>query len=137
MPASALRLDGLRVLVVDDDPEARTLFATILESAGATVTASRSAHDALAALRRSTHDVMVSDIEMPDVDGYALLHQAQAIAHSRNERLMAVAITAYSRPEDEARSFQAGFHRHLRKPVDPAALVAVVVSVWNDAMRNA
>jgi signal transduction histidine kinase/ActR/RegA family two-component response regulator len=132
----ALRLDGIRVLVVDDDPEARTLFATILEGAGATVTAASSARDALEAFRRSTHDVLVSDIEMPDVDGYGLLREALAIAHGRNERLMAVSVTAYSRPEDQARSLAAGFHRHVQKPVDPAALVAVVVSVWNDTMRG-
>jgi signal transduction histidine kinase/CheY-like chemotaxis protein len=137
MSAPALRLDGIRVLVVDDDPEARMLFATILEGAGAIVTAAGSARDALEALGRSTHDVMVSDIEMPDVDGYALLHQALAIARGRSERLIAVAVTAYSRPEDEARSIQAGFQRHLQKPVDPALLVAAVVSVWKDAMRNA
>jgi signal transduction histidine kinase/ActR/RegA family two-component response regulator len=134
--AGALRLDGVRVLVVDDDPEARTLFATILEGAGTTVTAASSARDALEALRRSTQDVLVSDIEMPDVDGYGLLREALAIAHGRNERLMAVSVTAYSRPEDEARSLAAGFHRHVQKPVDPAALVAVVLSVWNDTMRG-
>jgi len=76
--------------------------------------------------------VLVSDIEMPNVDGYGLLHEALAIAHRRNERLMAVSVTAYSRPEDEARSLAAGFHRHVQKPVDPAALVAVVHSVWNE-----
>jgi len=131
---SAVRLDGIKVLVVDDDREARALFATILDGAGATVTAASSAHEALEALRDSAHDVLVSDIEMPDVDGYGLLHEAQAIAHSRNERLMAVSVTAYSRPEDEARALAAGFHRHVQKPVDPAALVSVVLSVWNDTL---
>ena len=131
-----LRLDGIRVLVVDDDPETRTLFATILEGAGGTVTVASSARDALDALRRSTHDVLLSDIEMPEVDGYGLLHGALAIADGRNERLMAVSVTAYSRPEDEARSLAAGFHRHVQKPVDPAALVTVVRSVWNDTMRG-
>jgi signal transduction histidine kinase/ActR/RegA family two-component response regulator len=131
-----LRLDGIRVLVVDDDPEARTLFSTILEGAGAAVTGAGSADDALNALRRSTHDVLVSDIEMPDVDGYGLLREALAIAHGRNERLMAVSVTAYSRAEDEVRSLAAGFHRHVQKPLDPAALVAVVLSVWNDTLRG-
>ncbi len=133
---SALRLDGIKVLVVDDDPESRTLFATILEGAGATVVAAGSAHDALEALRRSTFDVLVSDIEMPEVDGYGLLHQALAIAAGRNERLMAVSVTAYSRFEDEARSVGAGFHRHLQKPVDPAALVAVVLSVSDPGLER-
>jgi signal transduction histidine kinase/CheY-like chemotaxis protein len=134
--AAALRLDDIRVLVVDDDSEARTLFATILEGAGATVTPASSAHDALEALRSSTYDVLVSDIEMPDVDGYGLLRDALAIAHGRSERLMAVSVTAYSRPEDEARALAAGFHRHVHKPIDPAVLVEVVASVWNDTLRG-
>jgi CheY-like chemotaxis protein len=78
----------------------------------------------------------VSDIEMPEVDGYGLLHQALAIAAGRNERLMAVSVTAYSRFEDEARSVGAGFHRHLQKPVDPAALVAVVLSVSDPGLER-
>jgi signal transduction histidine kinase/ActR/RegA family two-component response regulator len=122
-------LAGVRVIVVDDEPEARELFVAILEGAGATVTPAASAVHALAALSDEPYDVLVSDIEMPDVDGYSLLPQAMAIALNRGERLMAVAVTAYSRSEDEARSLDAGFHRHLRKPVDPPDLIAAVQSV--------
>ena len=135
-PPPALRLDGIRVLVVDDDPEACTLFTTILEGAGAAVTAAGSAAEALAALHRSTHDVIVSDIEMPGVDGYSLVREAMAIARARHEPLMAVAVTAYSRPEDETRSIDAGFHRYIRKPVEPAALVTIVHSAWSSAVRG-
>ena len=135
-PAPVLRLNGISVLVVDDDPEARTLFTTILESAGATVTPAGSAAEALRAFARATYDVVVTDIEMPDVDGYGLLREATAIAHGRNQRLLAVAVTAYSRPEDQARSLKAGFHRHVQKPVDPAALVTIVHSVWSSALRG-
>ena len=131
-----LRLDGIRVLVVDDDPEACKLFTTILEGAGAAVTAAGSATDALAVLQRSTHDVLLSDIEMPGVDGHGLVREAMAIARARHEPLMAVAATAYSRPEDEMRSIDAGFHRFIRKPVEPAALVTVVHSVWSSAVRG-
>jgi CheY-like chemotaxis protein len=92
--------------------------------------------EALAAFRRAAHDVIVSDIEMPDIDGYSLLHQALAIAKSRGERLAAIAVTAYSRPEDEARSLAAGFHLHVRKPVDPRALVAAVVTVCEPDSRS-
>jgi signal transduction histidine kinase/ActR/RegA family two-component response regulator len=125
--ASGGRLDGLRVLLVDDDAAARELFGTVLEAAGATVTSVASAGDALEALRRAPHDVMVSDIEMPDVDGYSLVRDALAIAGGRGERLAAIAVTAYSRPEDEARSLAAGFDLHVRKPVDPRAFVAAVL----------
>lgn len=134
--AKAKRLDGIRVLVADDDPEARTLFGAILEGAGATVACAPSAEAAMATLRSASYDVLVCDIEMPDVDGYALLKQALSLAHSRGDRLMAVAVTAYSRPEDETRSLEAGFHRHVQKPVDPPALIATVVSVWNTALRD-
>jgi signal transduction histidine kinase/CheY-like chemotaxis protein len=132
-PAAAQRLDGIRVLVVDDDSEARVLFATVLKGAGAQVTCVASAQDAIAAFEGAAYDVLLSDIEMPEVDGYALLRRALTIAGARGERLMAVAVTAYSRPEDEARSLREGFHRHMQKPVDPAALVAVVYSVSGGA----
>jgi signal transduction histidine kinase/CheY-like chemotaxis protein len=121
-------LRGIRVLLVDDDAGARDLFRTVMEVAGATVTTAASAADALASFQRASYDVVVSDIEMPDVDGYSLIHQALAMAKARGERLVAIAVTAYSRPEDEARSLAAGFHLHLCKPVDPGALVAAVMS---------
>jgi CheY-like chemotaxis protein len=126
---SAVRLDGIRVLVVDDDPGARELFAAILETAGATVTAATSAEHALTLLRGASHDVILSDIEMPDLNGYGLIHEALTIAQGRGERLMAVAITAYSRPDDEARSLAAGFNRHVQKPIEPSTLIAVVASL--------
>jgi signal transduction histidine kinase/ActR/RegA family two-component response regulator len=130
------RLDGARVLVVDDDVETQKLFVTILDSVGASVETARSAGDALTILRRRSFDVIVSDIEMPEVDGYAFVHHAMAIARDRGERLMAVAVTGYSRPEDEARSLASGFHSHLRKPVAPEALVSAVSSAWRHAAND-
>jgi signal transduction histidine kinase/CheY-like chemotaxis protein len=127
MSVAAGGLRGIRVLLVDDDAGARELFGTVMELAGATVTATVSAADALASFQRASYDVIVSDIEMPDVDGYSLVHQALEIAKRRGERLVAVAVTAYSRPEDEARSLAAGFDLHVRKPVDPGALVAAIM----------
>ncbi len=129
------RLGGVRVLVVDDDAAARELFATVLDVAGATVTTAASAQDAIALLRHSSQDVLLSDIEMPEVDGYSLVHEALAIARGRGERLVGIAVTAYSRPEDEARSLGAGFRFHLQKPVDPRALVAAVLSAGDTAPR--
>jgi signal transduction histidine kinase/CheY-like chemotaxis protein len=131
--SDSTRLDDVRVLVVDDDVEARTLFAAILGGAGAVVTCASSAAEAMRILRDAPHDVIVSDIEMPDVDGYGLVHQALAIAQERGDRLAAIAVTAYSRPEDEARSLAAGFHRHVQKPVEPSMLIAAVqatAGIW-------
>jgi CheY-like chemotaxis protein len=101
----------------------------VLEHAGAVVTPAASAGEAIAALRRAAYHVLLSDIEMPGADGYGLARQALALAASRRDRLVAVAITAYSRPEDAARSLEAGYVLHLRKPVDPQRLIAEIHSL--------
>ena len=129
------RLDHLRVLVADDDPEARVLFTTILERAGATVTPAASAEEALTALRCASHDVLVSDIAMPGADGYGLLREALAVVEERQERLMAVAVTAHGRPDDEAGFDAAGVDRRVHKPVDPQTLVAAVPSVHDQVLH--
>ncbi len=121
-------LAGLRILVVDDEAEARELFAHVLGRAGAVVAQAASADYALAAIRAEPYHVLLSDIEMPAVDGYGLAAQAIAIAAGRHERLVAIAVTAYSRPEDERRSLAAGFVRHLTKPIDPHDLIAAIRS---------
>jgi signal transduction histidine kinase/ActR/RegA family two-component response regulator len=133
--ATAGGLHGIRVLLVDDDAGARELFRTVMEVGGATVTIAASAAEALTSLQRGSYDVIISDIEMPDVDGYSLVQQALAIAKDRGERLVAIALTAYSRPEDEGRSLSAGFHLHICKPVDPGALVAAVIAACEPRTR--
>ena len=136
-PPTVAPLAGLRVLVVDDEKEARELFAQVLEQAGALVTPAASAEEALAAVRGASYHVLLSDIEMPDADGYGLARQALALAADRHERLAAIAITAYSRAEDATRSLEAGFSRHLSKPVDPQGLIEVIRSASIDALRGA
>jgi signal transduction histidine kinase/ActR/RegA family two-component response regulator len=127
----AARLDGIRVLVVDDEPEARELFASILETAGAKVVTAKSASDALAILGGNVQDVLVSDIEMPDQDGYELVGKALALAHDRGARLNTIAVTAYARTEDRLRALDHGYQWHLSKPVEPSELVSVVASLAN------
>ncbi len=128
---TAARLDGIRVLVVDDEPEARELFASILETAGATVVTAASASHALAILGDDVQDVLVSDIEMPDQDGYELVDKALALAHDRGSRLHTIAVTAYARTEDRLRALDHGYQWHLSKPVEPSELVSVVASLAN------
>ena len=123
--ASTLR--GVRVLVVDDDPDARESVAAVLEQAGATVQAVESAGDAVESLDREPSDVLVSDIAMPGVDGYTLLGRARA--RLRGREIPAAALTAYAGSEDRGRALAAGFQAHLAKPVDPAQLVAVVAEL--------
>jgi signal transduction histidine kinase/ActR/RegA family two-component response regulator len=122
------RLDGLRVLVVDDEPQARELFSAIVEHAGAEVRVAGSARDAIAILRAWTPEVLLSDIEMPHEDGYVLMEQVSALDGDR-PRPIAVAVTAHSRPDDRLRAVEAGFSWHLPKPVEPAELVAVIASL--------
>jgi signal transduction histidine kinase/ActR/RegA family two-component response regulator len=133
---SAARLDGLRVLVVDDEPEARELFASILETAGARVVTAGSASDALAILVGAVQDVLVSDIEMPDQDGYELVGKALALAHDRGGRLNTIAVTAYARTEDRLRALNHGYQWHLSKPVEPSELVSVVASLANAPLSD-
>ena len=123
------RLDDLRVLVVDDEPEARELFSAIIENAGAEVRVVGSARDARAMLPSWAPDVLLSDIEMPHEDGYVLMEQVAAIDLPGHHRPIAIAVTAHSRPEDRLRALEAGFSWHLPKPSEPSELVAVIASL--------
>jgi signal transduction histidine kinase/ActR/RegA family two-component response regulator len=127
------RLDELRVLVVDDEPQARELFSAIVENAGAEVRVAGSARDAMAILASWSPQVVLSDIEMPHEDGYVLMEQVAAIERRGALRPLAIAVTAHSRPEDRLRALEAGFSWHLPKPVEPAELVAVIASLTGRA----
>jgi signal transduction histidine kinase len=120
--AAVPRLDGFRVLVVDDDSDTLDLFRSILTAAGATALTAASAAEALRILEDTHVDVLVSDIEMPGEDGYQLVARAREVRRT----LIAVAVTGYARIVDRRRALEAGFQAHLAKPVDPAELVAVI-----------
>jgi PAS domain S-box-containing protein len=133
MPA-APSLEGVSVLVVDDDPDARHLITTLLEERGAEVRAVGSSAEALAALDQQVPDVLVSDIEMPGPDGYALMRAVRERPSDRGGRVPAAALTAYARTEDRMQALLAGFHLHMPKPVQPAELAAVVASLAGRTM---
>jgi signal transduction histidine kinase len=120
------RLDGARVLVVDDEADTREVLTTILGGSGAEVTSVGSTGDALDALARARPDVLVSDIAMPDEDGYALIRQVRALEADGGGRIPAVALTAHARPEDRTQVMTAGYQVHLPKPVEPSTLVEAV-----------
>jgi signal transduction histidine kinase/CheY-like chemotaxis protein len=124
-----LSLAGLRVIVVDNDPAAVDLIAEVLTRAGGEVRGCASAEIALHTLGQWRPEVLVSDIEMPGVDGYTLIRKVRALAPEQGGKTPAVALTAFSRPEDRIRSFMAGFNIHVSKPVDPAELTAIVASL--------
>ncbi len=122
-------LEGVRVLLVDDEADARELLTTLLERCGAHVKAAASADEALASLDLSEPDVLVSDIAMPGEDGYALIEKVRSRDAGQGRWLPAVALTAYARDEDRARALAAGYQLHVAKPVTPPALVRAVAAL--------
>ncbi|HEX8559694.1 MAG TPA: ATP-binding protein [Pyrinomonadaceae bacterium] len=127
--AAAPSLAGTRVLLVEDEEDARTMLKTLLEGCGARVHAAGSAAEAWASLEGAGCDVLVSDIGMPTEDGYSLIGRVRERDARRGARTPSVALTAYAREEDRARSLSAGFDAHLAKPVEPAELLAVVAEL--------
>jgi signal transduction histidine kinase/ActR/RegA family two-component response regulator len=120
-------LDGLRVMVVDDEHDSNEVVSMVLASCGAEVHAAASAAEGLEELRRWHADVLISDIGMPEEDGYAFLRQVRAQPGAL-ARIPAIALTAYATTEDRVRIFSAGFQAHVVKPIDTAELAAVVAS---------
>lgn len=124
--AGAGRLEGLSLLVVDDDQDARDLISTTLRYAGARVTAAPSATEALQILQKNAPDLVVSDIAMPDGTGYDLVKQMRTMPHT--SKTPAIALTAYGRVEDRERALAAGFNYHIAKPVEPLHLVHAIAA---------
>jgi PAS domain S-box-containing protein len=123
------QLEGLRVLVVDDEADTREYLRTLIEGCGAGVTVAASAAEGLAALRRERPDLLVSDIGMPDEDGYGFIRKVRALPAEEGGRTPAAALTAYARVEDRARVLMSGFQSHVPKPVEPLELLAVLASM--------
>ena len=130
-------LDGVTVLVVDDEADARDLVATALRAAGAEVTTAGSAAEALDLIARQAFLAMVSDIGMAGSDGYELISRVRTIAGARGLHLPALALTAYSREEDRRRALDSGFQNYASKPLDPEDLVRLVASLVAGAATTA
>ncbi len=123
------RLDGVRVLVVDDEEDATSLMQELLEAAGAAVLVAHSGREALALLERERPDVLVSDIGMPEMDGLQFIAAVRASSEPAVRDVPAAALTAYARSEDRVRALESGFQTHLAKPVEPSELVAAVAAL--------
>jgi AraC-like DNA-binding protein/CheY-like chemotaxis protein len=119
-------LEGLLVLVVDDDVDTRDIIGILLERAGASATTTDSSTEALAALERMVPHLLIIDIGLPEEDGYTLIRKARAFLNERGHSIPAVALTAYSRLEDQKRALAAGFDIHMSKPPRPTELIDVV-----------
>ncbi|MEG4805032.1 PAS domain S-box protein [Microcoleus sp. ARI1-B5] len=131
-PESSFNLSGIRVLAVDDDADARDLVVFLLEDCGASVTAVSNAADALKVLTQSLPDLLLSDIGMPDTDGYMLLRQVRALPPERGGLVPAIALTAYAGEIDYQQALAAGFQRHLSKPLDPDKLLQAMLDLLAD-----
>jgi CheY-like chemotaxis protein len=125
----AVDLSGVKILVVDDQPDARELVSRMLTDCKATVFTAGSAEEALLMVEREHPNVLVSDIGMPDIDGFELLKRVRALGEERGGKVPAIALTAFARSEDRTRALHRGFQVHVAKPVEPAELIATVASV--------
>lgn len=121
-------IEGLRVLVVDDEPDARELLRTLLESCKIDVTVAASATEAFEVVRSKPLDVVLSDIAMPVEDGLSFIRRVRGLGREEGGRIPAVALTAYARLEDRTKALRAGFNAHVAKPVEPNELLAVLSS---------
>jgi CheY-like chemotaxis protein/two-component sensor histidine kinase len=119
-------LDGINVLIVEDEPDTRDLLTTILQECGATVSSVDSAKDAITSIQRDPPNVLLSDIGMTGENGYDLIREVRALPPEKGGNIPAVALTAYARPSDRRRALIAGFHVHLAKPVEPDELLNVI-----------
>jgi signal transduction histidine kinase/ActR/RegA family two-component response regulator len=128
-PAGRVSLHGISVLVVDDDEDSRNVVAEYLQTYQATVRTAASAGEAFERLGREHVDVLLSDIAMPDEDGYELIRKVRASPSAAVATLPAAALTAFAREEDRQRALDAGFHFHLSKPIEPQALVEAVATL--------
>ncbi|RCJ41375.1 histidine kinase [Nostoc punctiforme NIES-2108] len=135
LPQPALELTGIRVLTVDDDADARELLTVLLAEYGAKVLTVSSAAQVLANLESFQPDVLVSDIGMPEVDGYSLIQQIRALTAEKGGEIPAIALTAYARIEDSLRAITSGYQRHVTKPLDPEELVQAVVALAHSKLN--
>ena len=123
------RLDAVKILVVDDEPDTREMLKAGLGQCGASVTVAASAAEAMAAVEKSAPDLLISDIGMPDEDGYELMRRVRKLPPEAGGRVPAIALTAYARVEDRMHALRAGYQMHVPKPVELAELAAVAASL--------
>jgi len=129
-------LMGVRLLVVDDDPGARELISGMLAGFGAQVKVAENGRVALTVLLEHRPDVLIADLGMPEMDGYALIEQVRALGADFGGRTPAVAVTAYASPQDRLRALQAGYQNHVAKPVEAEELAIVIASLAGRVVQD-
>jgi signal transduction histidine kinase len=136
VPATSSMLAGVRLLVVDDEPGARELIANVLQGYGAEVCLAESGQAALTKLFEQRPHVLVADLGMPGMDGYALIEQVRALDPDFGGRTPAIAVTGYASPLDRLRALQAGYQNHVAKPVEPHELAIVIASLTGRSAQD-
>ncbi|MDZ8026217.1 MAG: response regulator [Nostoc sp. DedQUE11] len=126
---SDLNLNGLQALVIDDARDSREFIAFLLEQYGAQVTQADSASEALSSLEQAKFDLLISDIGMPDVDGYTLIRQIRKLSADRGGKIPAIALTAYAGESDRQQALSAGFQHHISKPIEPEVLMQAILNI--------
>jgi PAS domain S-box-containing protein len=127
--APKISLDGLLILVVDDEDDTRQLLVQSLTFYGATVVTAKSAAEGLSEIIDKSPDVLVSDIGMPEEDGYSLIRKTRALSDEHQKNVKAIALTAFTRAQDRMRALSAGYQNHVSKPVEPDELATVIASL--------
>ncbi len=135
--APKISLDGLLILVVDDEDDTRQLLVQSLTFYGATVITAKSAAEGLSELIDKSPDVLVSDIGMPEEDGYSLIKKARALSDEQQKNVKAIALTAFTRAQDRMRALSAGYQNHVAKPVEPDELATVIASLTGRLQMDA
>jgi len=127
--SDSIRLDGLHVLLVEDDEDSRKLLSTMLKRYGARVTSTKSAKEALSVFEGELPDLLISDIGMPDEDGYELIRKLRELPIDKGGATPAIALTGYASRKDRERALNAGYHKHMAKPVEQAEMIAAIASL--------
>jgi signal transduction histidine kinase len=135
-PMTSAMLAGVRLLVVDDEPGAREVIASVLQGYGAQVTLAESGQAALTKLFEERPHVLVADLAMPGMDGYALIEQVRALDPDFGGQTPAVAVTGYASPMDRLRALQSGYQNHVAKPVEPHELAIVIASLTGRSAQD-
>ncbi|MBL1178947.1 ATP-binding response regulator [Pantanalinema sp. GBBB05] len=129
VPQPSLDLSSIKILIVDDEPDTRELVAFILEQQGAQVTVATSAHEAVLILPQAKPDILLSDIGMPDMDGYMLIQRVRQLAPEQGGRIPAIALTVYAGDMNQQQAQAAGFQKHIAKPIEPEKLIHLIPSL--------
>jgi CheY-like chemotaxis protein len=127
--AQSRSLAGLRIVVVDDDADTRAVLSDALGGAGAEVVVAATSGEAIGLFRMSPPDVLLCDIGLPGIDGYSFMEEIRALSPEEGGRVPAAALTAHARAEDASRALEAGFDKHVPKPIEPAEIVQIVADL--------